>query len=404
MRVAVLGAGLQGASVALELAAHGISSDLYDRENACLRRASLHNEGKIHLGYVYANDPSLNSARMMAKGAAVFAPLLRRWLGETFDRLPLSKAFCYAVHTESLLTVEAVEAHLQSCRRIWIEQDAAADAYFGIDAATPIKRLTDEELSELYDPSRVQAVFRTPEISIDPAVLAAAIDDRVAGEPGICRNFGTEVKAVRLTGQEILVEYEADGAAHAQAYDHVINALWDGRLPIDRSAGLAVPAPWLFRLKYQMRITDDTMREGVASTTMVLGPFGDIVNFGGGELLLTWYPVSKRAATGAVAPPHWPAVPEAELCHELCREIHSGLAAAVPALRKLTPQALTAGRVGGGPIFTLGARDIDDPASRLHERYDIGLRSLGRYHSIDTGKLTTAPLFAQTVVERIRKG
>ena len=83
MRVAVLGAGLQGASVALELAAHGISCDLYDRENVCLRRASLHNEGKIHLGYVYGNDPSLNSARMMAKGAASFAPLLRRWVGET---------------------------------------------------------------------------------------------------------------------------------------------------------------------------------------------------------------------------------------------------------------------------------------------------------------------------------
>jgi hypothetical protein len=402
MRVAVLGAELQGASVALELAAHGISCDLYDREDACLRRTSLYNEGKIHLGYVYGNDPSLNSARMMARGAAAFAPLLRRWLGESFDHLPLSNAFCYAVHAQSLLTVEAFEAHLRACRQIWIEQDAADDAYFGIDAAAPIRRLTADELSELYDPSQVQAVFQTPEISIDPAVLAQAIDERVASEPGIRRVFGVEVKAVRVVGREMLVEYEADGTSYAQAYDHVVNALWDGRLPIDRSAGLAIPAPWLFRLKYQMRVRDDAMCEGVASTTMVLGPFGDVVNFGSGELLLTWYPASKRAATAAIAPPDWPTVPDAELCHELRHEICYGLAAGVPALRKLPPQALAAGQVGGGPIFSLGARDIDDPTSRLHQRYEIGPRSLGCYHSIDTGKLTTAPLFAKMVVERIR--
>ena len=38
--------------------------------------------------------------------------------------------------------------------------------------------------------------------------------------------------------------------------------------------------------------------------------------------------------------------------------------------------------------------DIDDPDSALHERHTIGATSFGRYHSVDTGKLTTAPLFA----------
>lgn len=119
-------------------------------------------------------------------------------------------------------------------------------------------------------------------------------------------------------------------------------------------------------------------------------------------MLLTWYPASRRAATAAIGPPRWPSVPEAGLCHELRCAIHAGVAAGIPALRKLTLPALAAARVGGGPIFALGAEDIDDPASQLHERHAIGVRSLGRYHSIDTGKLTTAPLFAKMVVERIR--
>lgn len=50
MRVAVLGAGLTGASVALELAAAGVAVDLYDRAATTLAGASRSCEGKIHLG------------------------------------------------------------------------------------------------------------------------------------------------------------------------------------------------------------------------------------------------------------------------------------------------------------------------------------------------------------------
>ena len=79
MRVAVLGAGLQGACVALELAAAGINVDLYDKNERCVTQASAQNEGKIHLGYVYAYDRTLNTARTMIQGTLVFATLLRRY-------------------------------------------------------------------------------------------------------------------------------------------------------------------------------------------------------------------------------------------------------------------------------------------------------------------------------------
>ena len=56
-----------------------------------------------------------------------------------------------------------------------------------------------------------------------------------------------------------------------------------------------------------------------------------------------------------------------------------------------------------GIIFAWGRSDIDDPASGLHQRYAIGPRSRGRYHTVDTGKLTMAPLFGKTVADRIRR-
>ena len=56
----------------------------------------------------------------------------------------------------------------------------------------------------------------------------------------------------------------------------------------------------------------------------------------------------------------------------------------------------------GGHIFAWGQTDIDDAKSVLHERHAIGPRSFGRYHSINTGKLTTAPLFAKQMADQIR--
>jgi hypothetical protein len=57
--------------------------------------------------------------------------------------------------------------------------------------------------------------------------------------------------------------------------------------------------------------------------------------------------------------------------------------------------------VAGGAIFALGETDIDDPESRLHERYKVGITSVGNYHSVDTGKYSLAPLLASRVADRI---
>ena len=78
---AVLGGGLQGCCVALALAERGIDVTLFDRNDQLLSRAAVANEGKIHLGYMYANDPSYSTARMMMQGALAFAPFFARHLG-----------------------------------------------------------------------------------------------------------------------------------------------------------------------------------------------------------------------------------------------------------------------------------------------------------------------------------
>ena len=65
MRVGVLGGGLLGCCTALALADRGLEVVLFDRNQDLLSRAAIANEGKIHLGYMYAADPSLLTARAM---------------------------------------------------------------------------------------------------------------------------------------------------------------------------------------------------------------------------------------------------------------------------------------------------------------------------------------------------
>ena len=57
--------------------------------------------------------------------------------------------------------------------------------------------------------------------------------------------------------------------------------------------------------------------------------------------------------------------------------------------------ATTIDTVDAGIITAWGATDIDDPNSGLHQRHEVGPWARDGWISVDTGKLTTAPLFAQ---------
>ena len=112
MRVGVLGGGLQGCCTALSLAERGIDVTLFDRNERLLSRAAVANEGKIHLGYMYANDASYSTARMMMQGALAFAPFFARHLGVSEDAMTVSRPAAYVVHRDSQRSPEQVSQYL----------------------------------------------------------------------------------------------------------------------------------------------------------------------------------------------------------------------------------------------------------------------------------------------------
>jgi len=58
-------------------------------------------------------------------------------------------------------------------------------------------------------------------------------------------------------------------------------------------------------------------------------------------------------------------------------------------------------QVDAGAIVAIGRSDVHDAGSALHDRTRIGTSSRDGYHSVDPGKLTTAPLFAVRVADAV---
>ena len=387
----------------MDLASAGIAVDLFDENERALARASARNEGKIHLGYVYAGDRSLRTARTMVKGALAFAPLLRRWLGAAVDTVPVSMPFRYAVHAGGQLCADDVERHLAHAHAIALEEGAEVPAdYFGHDWRVAPARLDDAERRAAFDDRAVVAAFQTEEIAIDPEALAALVRDRLATCGTIRCRFRTHVRAAQPNSAGVLVDIDTSEGRVREHYDHVVNALWHGRLAVDTTAGLAPERRWLYRVKHYARVRAPALAAVAPSTTIVLGPFGDIVAYANGDFYLSWYPAGMRGVSSALSPPPWPLTLDAPGSARMHDAIVAGLAGVVPAAGRLGRDAVDEYDVAAGIIFAWGDTDIDDRASGLHARYAIGPRSQGRYHTIDTGKLTMAPLFANVVADRIR--
>ena len=94
-------------------------------------------------------------------------------------------------------------------------------------------------------------------------------------------------------------------------------------------------------------------------------------------------------------------MPPEPLRSELLEGTLHAMAKFVHPLHHIEVDALEDVTVKGGAIVAWGATDIYDPASELHRRFEIGVTSTGGFHSVDPGKLTMAPYFAEICAARI---
>jgi hypothetical protein len=402
MTVAVLGGGFQGCCIALALADRGKSVVIFERQSSLLSRTAIANEGKVHLGWMYASDPSLATARTMIEGALAFAPFLRRYIGLPVRSMATSAPAAYVVHRDSQRSAAEVRNYFAAVHRLIVAASAGrTGAYFSRDLSVAPREWSVDERMAAFDPSKAVAVFDTPEIAIDPLELARHVGDVVTAHPRIELRLSHEVVSASEDRAGVMVVTEGEERKRQECFDDVVNALWDGRLAVDETAGLRAGRPWLHRLKYGVSFSWPESLPRPPSATFVSGPFGEIVSYPDLTTYLTWYTSCVKDMSNDLVPPIWPTNPPEPLRSDIVRSTIAALSEIVRALGPIEVPMLNDVRVKGGAIVAWGETDIDDPQSELHKRYEIGVHSRNRYHSVDPGKLTMAPYFAEECASRI---
>ncbi len=403
-RIAIIGAGLIGSLAALDLARRGIPVDLIDRGDLPVTEASFFNEGKVHLGFLYAHDPSLDTSRLMIEGATSFRSIVADLTGFDVSQI-LSTPFLYAVHRESLLSPDAFQAHLERCC-LEFNDAAKVQNLVYVDGLRTVEaeRLSHADWEQDLDPATFNAVFRTSERAVDPRRLAPEVTRAVLGSAGIAWHPGTNIRRVSKTPSgDILLSDSTGRAVGKDLWNVVVNATWSDLLRLDSQMGLDPPHDWSYRYKLSNRIMRPVDDRDLNSVTVVLGAFGDIVNFGpDGGIFLSWYPYGRMLMTDEVELPDLNGADFADArsaAYMSSRAEWEGMSASLRSLGVAADPVDTR----GGMILASGRLDVDDPASPLHARVEVGVKRAGSYFSVNTGKFTLAPLMARRVADEVAK-
>ena len=183
--ILVLGGGAAGLCTALALAATGQSVTLLERDPVLFNRASQRNEGKIHLGLIYAAERGRATADLQLRGALCFDRLLSEWTKGASQAMQVSSAFDYLVHSDSILSPEQLEAHydhIETRYREALAQDKDL-SYLGARPDRLWERQPHAELGRWFNPEQFLAGFHTEERAIDPIQMGAALAGAVAHYP-----------------------------------------------------------------------------------------------------------------------------------------------------------------------------------------------------------------------------
>ena len=401
MHIAVLGAGILGTCTALGLADRGHRVTLIDRRHQPLQEASLHNEGKIHLGFTWAADPTFRTADRMLRGAARFTEVLSRWIPLRELERMRARPFDYVVLRDSMVPPAAVHAHfVRVAQAIEAEQRRAPFGALADDRPV-LRQLTPEECGARYDTRTVLAAYETGEVSFDPHALARALARLLEAHSRVEFLGGLHVHHADTSGHgaaRVRVRDLAETEQDLGSFDLVINALWANRTIVDRRSGRTPADPWIVRRKLGVNITLAAPPD-LQSLTAILGPYGDVVVYPSGRVYLSWYPECMFGYSVGHEDLDWVATLAAVDTAPIAARTIEALSRILPGVASLAD----AGRVSveGGFICAVGQTDIDDRESLLHERLERQDSADSRYLSVDTSKYTLAPALADAVAERV---
>jgi hypothetical protein len=304
----------------------------------------------------------------------------------------------YFIHRKSVTDVDKA---FHIARRVFdLTSTHPDESHYFVPLTHPPRRLPRHEIESRADSREIVGGFEVPERSVNTLAVADAYVAALAASPHIEQIMGHRVRAV-IPDQWRVETVTTDGLARSIGpFDAVVNALWEGRPAVDASVGITRTGTWTHRYRVSLFARTATPVT-VRSAVIAVGPFGDVKNYDGRSLYLSWYPSGLLLESHALAPPQL-APPDPADAARIAGETVAGLGALIAGVREAAARFESA-ELRGGWVFAAGRGALDDPASGLHRRDDIGLLSHDRYFSVDTGKYSTAPYIAREVAAAVAR-
>ena len=344
------------------------------------------------MGYVFGADPEQRTHQRLAHGSLRFLADVSALTGAPVGAIPVSRRFGYGVPRDSQRCPEDILRHFHAVDDT--VEALIAHGAAGLPGFSRSRACAPADLG--MAPERIAAAFMTSETAVETGWVADCVGAAVMAEPRVGFLPGRRIEAVAGDGAGFAVEWSGPGGPGGARYDGVVNALWEEAAKFDAAAGLETAEDQFLRFKASI-VVEGLSHEAVRalpSVTLVIGPYGDLVNYGDGRAYVSWYPDCKLAQISGLEPGGIADSLKDVDVMTLGRKSIEAIAEYVPAARALLDPGLPV-RVGGGVIVAHGVTDIDDPASGLHRRSEIGVRSAGAFVSIATGKYCTAPWFGR---------
>lgn len=246
-RVAVVGGGVFGATIAEELAEFA-DVDLVERNDDLLTEVSFVNQWRHHSGFHYPRsyDTIQEIRACKSEFEARFEEVIQRDIPSYF--------------ATSRWGVEIpAERYLAACSSNYLA--------FTIDRPPP----------QMLDPDQVTICMRTDEAVYDIPAMRKMLRDRVASANNLTLHLNTEAKAGRILpdGRKELT-MSGPGGDWTQAYDYVVNATYANINLYAQWFGFPVE-PLRFDL-YEMLVLDVPADQ--LCVTVIDGPFCSLVGMG----------------------------------------------------------------------------------------------------------------------------
>jgi glycine/D-amino acid oxidase-like deaminating enzyme len=376
---------MMGCSLALLLARKKIRVTLFEGANEPMSKTARWNEGKIHLGYLYAADRSLDTARELIPGGVAFRPIVEDLIDGSIESHMTRDDDIYLTHTRSVIDAGSMLQYFNS-----VSDLVAVESGAGIQ---PIQ-LSGAELSKITANPDVVAGFRIPERSVNTNWLADRLAERVKSERLIdlrCNYLVTSLS--KDTGRWDVITHRGN----CDGFDVVINALWEGRSVIDSAVGRSFEQSLSYR--YRVALFMQVPETNIENVVIATGPFGDIKNYDGRHLYLSWYPAGLLLDCHQQNAPATPTINDDQK-QQILNAMIAGLGEYFPVVLDFPKRAQQL-FIAGGWVVARGKGLLSDPASTLHRRDEIGIRRDDTYYSIETGKYSVAPWLASRLADEL---